>query len=143
MYDHILIATDGSEDATAGADHAIELARKFDATLHILFVIETRTAYDNAIVDPKKVLENLRSDGEDSITTIEKRTEHTLATVSSIVEGIPHEEILTYITDHDIDMVVMGTKGRSAFKAVLFGSATEAVLRSTHIPVLVVGAERS
>lgn len=141
MYTDILVATDGSTDAAAGARHAIDLAHQYGATLHIIYVIETRTGYDNAIVDPDTVRENLRSDGEQSIDRIQELVPNPVEITRVIVEGIPHEQIVTYAHEHGVDLIVMGTKGRSAFKTVLLGSATEAVLRSTSIPVLVVGTE--
>ncbi len=61
--------------------------------------------------------------------------------MTTIDEGVPHERIVAYVDEHDVEVVVMGAKGRSAFKRSLLGSATEGVLRRTDTPVLVVGEE--
>lgn len=138
MYDRILVATDGSDNARRAARHALELARRFGAELHAVYVIETRTGYDNAIVDPEVVRENFRAEGRDALTAIEALGDADLSVVTSIREGVPHDELLTYVEDRGIDLVVVGAKGRSAFKTALLGSTTEALLRANRVPVLVV-----
>lgn len=138
MYDHILLATDGSERAATAARHAIELARRYGATLHAVYVIETRIGYDNAIVDPEEVRRNFRSEGREALATIESSAGDGISVVTSILEGIPEEELLGYIDVNDIDVIVMGAKGRSAFKTILLGSTTEAILRADVVPVLVI-----
>ena len=141
MYEDILVATDGSENADRAAVQAISLAESLDATLHVLYVIETRTAYDNAIVDVETVRENLQADGEAALTAVKERIatrETELDFTRTMRRGVPAEEILAYVEEHDIDLVVMGATGQSAFKTVLLGSATEAILRSGLVPVLVV-----
>lgn len=138
MYDRILLATDGSPTADRAATHAVALARQSGADLHAVYVIETRTAYDNAIVDPETVRENFRTEGETALGTVEDRAAPAVAVTTAIREGVPHEELLAYVDDHDIDLVVMGSKGGSAFKTVLLGSVTEAVLDAETVPVLVV-----
>lgn len=55
-----------------------------------------------------------------------------------IVEGNPHEEILEYVSEHDIDMVVMGTHGRTGIDRVVMGSVAERVVRQSPVPVLTV-----
>ncbi|WP_254545870.1 universal stress protein [Halomarina pelagica] len=139
MYRRVLIATDGSEAAARAATHAVALARRCDATLHALSVVETRTAYDNAIVDPEVVRENLRAESEAAVAAVSRRAESANVPVEATVEaGVPHEVIVDYVDREAIDLVVLGAKGKSAFKTALLGSVTEAVLRSGTAPVLVV-----
>lgn len=138
MYDHILVATDGSTTAQRATAHAVELARQYGAVLHAVYVIETRTGYDNAIVDPDIVRQNLEEEGEEALAAIEEQADSELTVTTTIREGVPHEELLTYVDENGIDLVVMGSKGRSAFKTLLLGSVTEAVLHSATVPVFVV-----
>ncbi|MDL5361721.1 universal stress protein [Halalkalicoccus sp. NIPERK01] len=137
MYERILLATDGSDGATAAGAHAVSLARRYGAELHAVYVVETRTGYDNAIVDPEVVRRNLREEGEAALAAVETRAGSD-SVVTSIREGVPHEELLAYVDEMDIDLVVVGSKGRSAFRTILLGSTTEAVLRADAVPVLVV-----
>lgn len=141
MYDHILLATDGSENAKRATRHALDLARQYGAELHAVYVIETRTGYDNAIVDPEVVRQNLREEGEDALARVESQANSDISVVTSIRRGSPPEELLEYLETQDIDLAVMGAKGRSAFKTILLGSTTEALLRADVVPVLVVNQE--
>jgi nucleotide-binding universal stress UspA family protein len=140
MYNQILIATDGSDNAQRATRQALDLARQYGAELHAVYVIETRTGYDNAIVDPDTVRQNLREDGEEALTAIKTEGEPEISVVTSVQEGVPHEELISYIKDQGIDLVVVGAKGRSAFKTILLGSTTEALLRADQVPVLVVNS---
>ncbi|MBX0296138.1 universal stress protein [Haloarcula nitratireducens] len=140
MYDRILVATDGSDNARRATHQALDLARQSGAELHAVYVIETRTGYDNAIVDPDTVRQNLREEGAEALTAIEAEGKPNISVVTSIREGVPHEELLAYVADQEIDLVVVGAKGRSAFKTILLGSTTEALLRADQVPVLVVNS---
>ncbi|WP_306060950.1 universal stress protein [Natronococcus wangiae] len=53
-----------------------------------------------------------------------------------IRRGIPATEILEHIDEHDVDLVVLGARGRSAFKTILLGSTSEAIVRDASIPVV-------
>lgn len=137
MYDRILVATDGSDAARRATDHAVELSRRYDATLHAVYVVESRLGYDNAIVDPATVRANLRADGEEALTDVEHAAGDQ-SVVTAIREGVPHEELLAYADDAGIDLVVLGTTGRSALKSVLLGSTAERLVREGEVPVLLV-----
>lgn len=140
MYDRVLAATDGSDAATAAVSHAIETARGSGAELHAIYVIETRTAYDNAIVDPETVERNLRADGEAALETVEEMADDAGVPVTTTLErGIPHERIAAYAEDEDVDLLVVGASGRSTFKTVLLGSTAEALLGASPVPIAVVG----
>lgn len=137
MYDRILVATDGSDAARRAADHAAELARRYDATLHAVYVVESRLGYDNAIVDPETVRANLRADGERALTDVEHAA-GSRDVVTAIREGVPHDELLAYVDREGIDLVVLGATGRSAFKTVLLGSTAERLACAGVVPVLLV-----
>lgn len=139
MYEHVLLATDGSDHAKTAAAHAVDVSAHYDATLHALYVIETRTAYDNAIVEPEQVRENFRQIGEEAIADIEALADEAgVQLTATIEEGVPGEQILAYVDAHDIDCLFIGERGHSEFKTVLLGSTTERVLYGTDIPVTIV-----
>lgn len=58
--------------------------------------------------------------------------------MTAVEQGVPHEEIIAYADDHDIDMIVMGTQGRTGLDRVLVGSVTERIVRMADIPVVTV-----
>ncbi|MFB6171055.1 MAG: universal stress protein [Haloarculaceae archaeon] len=142
MYEHVLVPTDGSDHANRAVEHAVAIASRFDATLHGLYVVETRTAYDNAIVDPEEVKQTLREEGEAALAALRDRaTSAGLDVETALRKGAPPAEIVAYAREHGVDLVVMGSRGRSSFKERLLGSATEALLQAEDLPVLVVGRE--
>ncbi|MCU4973377.1 universal stress protein [Halobacteria archaeon AArc-m2/3/4] len=140
MYDSVLVATDGSEASAVAVDHGIELAARLEVPLYGLAVVETRTEYDNAIVDPDEVETRLRADADAALESVESTAqEATVAVETALRTGVPHEEILSYVEDQGIDLVVVGSQGRSAFRRVLLGSTADALVRLSPVPVLVVG----
>lgn len=139
MYDSILVATDDSDTASSATEHAIELAARFDARLHGIAVVETRTAYDNAIVDPDEAERRLRERAEDAVAALEEAaTDAGVPVEATVRSGVPHEEIVTYADDHDVSVIVVGARGHSEFKRALLGSTVDGVIRFADRPVLVV-----
>lgn len=139
MYENVLFATDGSDNARKTSEHAIGIADRFAATLHAIYVIETRTGYDNAIIDRDQVRVNLEEIGTEALEDVRNRAdERGVQTVTAIEEGVPATRILEYSEDNDIDMILVGERGHSAFKTVLLGSTTEAILHGSNVPVTVV-----
>ncbi|MFB6102214.1 MAG: universal stress protein [Haloplanus sp.] len=143
MYDRILIPTDGSDCATAAVEHALTVADRFDATVHILYVVETDLVGHSApALDPDSLRDALRNQGETATATIEERAaDRGLESVTSIVEGVPEDTILDYVGDEDIDLVVMGTHGRRGLDRYLVGSVTERIVRRADVPVLAIHGE--
>lgn len=140
MYDHILLATDGSVDSEAAVDHAMNLAAASGGTVHAVSVVETRTAYDNAIVDPEEVRENLRNDAREALEAAERAAESAgVDCETTLEEGPPPERLLEGIDRVGADVVVLGATGRSGFKRLVLGSTTERLLSESPVPVVVVG----
>ena len=136
MYDKILVPTDGSQGAKAALKHGIEIASQWEATLHTLYVLDTRLARSGPL------LETLRDEGRKAVRDVEVAgTQAGLTVMTEIVEGNPHEEILDYVTEHGIDMVIMGTHGRTGLDRVVMGSVAERVVRRSPVPVLTVRGE--
>ena len=140
MYETLLLATDGSADAAAALDHAVELAASAGAILHLVSVVETRTAYDNAIIDPEEVRANLRADANEAV----ERAEPVAAAAgvechTAVEEGAPPDVILRAIERTGADAVVVGATGRSGFKRLVLGGTAERLLGESPVPVVVVG----
>lgn len=142
MYDSILVATDGSRDASIAIDHAVELASRLEIPVHGIAVVEERTAYDNAIVEPDEVKRRLRSRAEESLEELaEAATAADIRFETTVRSGVPHEEILEYVDERDVGAIVVGARGESAFRRALLGSTVDAIVRLSPVPVLVVGDE--
>ena len=141
MYETILLATDASEDSRAAVDHAVTLARASGATLHAVSVVETRTAYDNAIVEPETVRESLRADARDAVEAAREAAERAgVDCETAVEEGPPPDRLLEAAARIGADLVVVGATGRSPFKRLLLGSTSERLLTESPVPVAVIGA---
>lgn len=137
MYNDILIPTDGSEGSMAAVDQAIELTNANDATLHTLYVVQTNIGSDEGLAGAYQAFEEA---GEAAIDAVIERAEAAGvgAVESSIAHGTPHRAIIEYVEDRGIDIVVMGTHGRTGLDRYLLGSVTEKVVRLSPVPVLTV-----
>lgn len=130
MYDRILVPTDGSRSAEAAARHGLVIAEAFDASVHVI-----------SVTGGKERGERLaKAQARDAISTLEKlfEQESDLSFQSVIERGSPYEAILSYASENDVDLVVMGTHGRHGLSRVLIGSVTERVVRLSNDPVLAV-----
>ncbi|WP_255191076.1 universal stress protein [Natronobeatus ordinarius] len=124
MYDDVLVATDGSEVATDAVLQGIDVARAVDATVHVLSVV------DDA--------DRERHEGYVEATATEA-TDAGLTVETAVREGRPSSELLAYAEEADVDLVVLGTHGRTGLEQVLVGSVALEVIRDSSRPVLTVG----
>lgn len=141
MYDDILIPTDGSDESLATLEHAVEVGAHRGATLHVLFVVNKRlyiAAPDDE--ERERVRADLEKRGDDAIeATVEAAREAGVDVVSERRDGVPHREILRYVDEHGVDLVVMGTHGRTGRDRLeSLGSVTERVVEAAGVPVFVV-----
>ncbi len=135
MYEHILIPTDGSENVAQAIDNGIAIADEFGATVHALSVVPYVVTRDRLRHDPE-------AEAERAVEAIEQRCNEAGVDVSTEVRtGNPPEEVLAYSEDHDIDVIIMGTHGRSGLEHAIIGSVAERVVRRSTVPVLTVRPE--
>jgi len=137
MYERILVPTDGSHLASRAASHAVELAAGFDATVHAIYVLDTGLRALTRDADARLRAEQTGERATDGV--VELARTHGLDAETAVLEGTPAQCILDYVEEHDVDLVVMGTHGRSGLDRYLLGSVTERVLRASPVPVVVVG----
>lgn len=136
MIETLLIATDGSRSVGRAVDVAVDIADRFDAAVHALYVVDSREidASPAAIrTEFNAALEDLASEALASVTD---RTNRGITT--AVWEGDPAAEITAYARQHDVDVVAMGTRGRHGENRLLIGSVAEAVVRTCPVPVLTV-----
>jgi nucleotide-binding universal stress UspA family protein len=147
MYEHILIPTDGSDVAESAVEHALDLAEKYDAEVHALYVVDidsVNLSLGTEQVDRLKQgrfdeMEELKSKANEATGAVATRgAERDVEVVEHVAGGRPHTVIADYADDHGMDLIVMGSHGRAGVRRALLGSVTERTLRSTHVPVLVV-----
>jgi nucleotide-binding universal stress UspA family protein len=140
MYDDILVPTDGSDGTEQTLDHAVEIARNHGATLHLLSVIDRRVYLAAEEDERETVMDQLRGDAEDAIEQARDRLDETeLDVTTEVTDGTPHKEILAYSEEADVDLIAIGTHGRTARDRLEnLGSVTERVVEDADRTVLVV-----
>ena len=137
-YDRILVPTDGSEYAAAAIDHALSVAQACNASIHVLFVVDIES---NTMVTESSsyalLQDELETIGQEVTGSIGTQIEEIgLNVVTEIHQGFPPGTILEYVADREIDLVVMGTHGRTGLNRVLLGSTAARVIREAEVPVL-------
>ena len=143
MYDRILLPTDMSPGVDRAIEHAIDAAERYDAALHVLYVVDA-DAYssypgDEYVHEFEGLEHALEEAGRDAVEAITATAADAgIDTVSEIRHGVPHEEILAYGDEADIDLTVVGSKNRSGEYRRLLGSVAERVARLSERPVTVV-----
>ena len=141
MYDDILVPTDGSPAATAAIEHAVDLAKTYDATIHALYVVDA-SAFSSIEAGSELVIDALEEEGQRAVSEVTDAAEEAGVDVEThVVSGTAYRRILDYIDSEAVDLVVMGTHGRSGVERFLLGSVTERVVRTADVPVLTIRHE--
>lgn len=166
MYKNILYPTDGSEAAETVIKHVKDLASTYEARVHIIYVVAPDSGDSSMVLKKDEqgnwktgmfkrqsepistsgmakgsvdVNEVLRQEGESYIGAVaDELNEAGCKVKTACVKGTPHKEILNYGENNDIDLIAMGTHGRSGVERQFIGSVTEKVVRGSEIPVLTI-----
>src|SRR6056297_2449605 len=111
MYDTILVPTDGSDAANRATEHAVSLARTFDADLCGLYVVDTQR-YGKQTLGTEDVLEELEERGHEVLAELEERADaDQVQATTEVVDGRPSSEIMAYADEIDADLIVIGNRG--------------------------------
>jgi len=138
MFDTVVIATDGSGSAQRAVEAALDLAGKFDATVHALYVVDSGEV-ESSPDDVRDVLERaLATTGGRALTFVREAADADGENdiVTAVRDGDPAEEIQHYAADVDADLIATGTRGRHGDHGFLLGSVAEEVVRHAPVPVL-------
>ena len=143
MFDHILVTTDGSDLGNLALPVAADLARKYDSSLTLLYVVPqllmllegAAYTYDypmereRSLAEGKRILEDARRRLDYPRTQVVELEEYELKT---------EQAILNEVERSGAKLVVMSTHGRSGLAHLFLGSVAEAVLRKIRVPLLLI-----
>ena len=138
MYDDILLPTDGTESMDDVYVHTLDLARRHDATVHVLYVIDDRAFLTLASDLVDDVVGELETEGnEATAAALDQLDEGGVETKAVLRRGSPAEEIVAYVEEAGIDVVTMGTHG-SNYQQNMVGSVSARVVADSPVPVMTV-----
>jgi nucleotide-binding universal stress UspA family protein len=140
MYDRILVPTDGSEGTSKTLDHALGLARRYDAAVHTMAVVDERR-FEQLEGDSKfETKLTLEDNCERAVGRVADRADDAgIEVTTAIRRGVPSQRIVEYAAENAIDVITMGTHGRSDHERIAtVGSVTQRVVENAEVPVFVV-----
>jgi nucleotide-binding universal stress UspA family protein len=139
-FSKIMVAIDGSEHSLKAAEYALEVSKSFNSKLFAVTVTSIPESYhlrqedvlgeSREMADGRAWLEKFSHEAKTD--NIELKTE--LINSHRPVDYV----ILEYAEEKNIDLIVVGTRGRSGFKRLLLGSVASSVVSYAHCPVMVV-----
>jgi nucleotide-binding universal stress UspA family protein len=142
IYRKIMVATDGSEFVRGAVATAIEIARLSEAKLYTVYVIPDdgfSVTYPKDVQLEKTFADYFRTEGKEATAYVETSGRDEKIEVESVIlEGSPAHEIADFAEKNDIDLIVMGTHGKTGIRRFLLGSVAENVVRHSRRAVLVV-----
>lgn len=143
MFKHILVPVDGSSTSLLAVSKAAELAKVFGSSVTAVYVVDpypfTGVGADFAY-GQAQYLSAATTEANTALEAVRKIMEEAGQPVNTVVgEGhAVHEGIVRVVENTGADLIVMGSHGRRGLEKLMLGSVTARVLRSVHVPVLVV-----
>ncbi len=142
IFRRITVAIDGSANGRAALDTAIDLARRYDASLFVISIAPLVPVYVTAAEPylPATVPESEVAHYRQIVgAAIHQAEVAGVKSVSGVCdEGVVVDEILTHLEHHPTDLLVVGSRGLSAARRLLLGSVSSALVNHAPCPVLVV-----
>ncbi|MHC4183030.1 MAG: universal stress protein [Planctomycetota bacterium] len=136
----ILCPIDHSDGSKEALKYAVSFAMKNEAKLYLLHVIDIRS-FDESIdtmatqIPNDETIKQLKTK---LLECIPEEIRSDMQIEALVVQGIPFAEIISIAKGNNVDMIVMGTHGRTGLAHIMIGSVSEKVVRKAHCPVLTV-----
>ncbi len=142
MYKKILLPTDGSKFSENAEKHALFLAEKTGAEIIAVSVIENSFSIglpsEDTIHEINQLLKEETKANLNKVTALKDEMDSNIKITSVIREGSPAAVILDVAEEENVDLIVIGSSGKSGFDRFLMGSVATKVVKSASCSVLVV-----
>jgi nucleotide-binding universal stress UspA family protein len=143
MYDPILLPVDTSAGLDKAIEHAIDAADRYDSELHVLHVVdaETYSSYpgDEYVHGSEGLEHALDAAGREAIREVADTAEEMdVETTTVLRRGVPHEQILRYMDEAEIELTIIGSKHRPGEYRQMLGSVADRVTKTSDRPVTIV-----
>ena len=148
MFQKILVGVDGSESALQAVDVAANLAEAFDGQLVLLHVVQVSAIAEQALKisatahlaeNPKGIMERLSQevlDGARERACGVGLTEQKISTVTA--DGNQARELIKIARHENVDLIVVGSRGRGRLEGLLLGSVSQKVSALSPCPCMIV-----
>ena len=138
MYNHIMLAADGSENAVRAAKEAIKLAKLSDSSkVEVVLVVnfdKMRTEMLHAASTEGLLLERRRK-----LLNVEQLLQAQQVNYDvTILKGEPGPELVKYANEQNIDIIILGSRGLNSFQEMVLGSVSHKVMKRVNCPALIV-----
>jgi nucleotide-binding universal stress UspA family protein len=123
IFSSILVAIDGSDSSMDAADYAIAISKEYNAELYALYAIHADVDLFGSY-ETSEFMTRMRNEGEKYLDKVKlKANENNVQIKTEIISTINISGgIINYAEENNIDLIVIGTRGRSGFKKLLLGS---------------------
>ncbi len=142
MVERILIPTDFSESARYALGYAIDLNKLLKARLYLLHVLQDFTEFSEYNLSPTILPQLYVEFEENAVKRLEEMAQAMIPPETPcgtyILHGVPFYEIIQFARRERVDLIVIGSHGRTGLKQVLFGHTAEKVVKKAPCPVLTV-----
>ena len=138
LFKKILIATDGSKRTQNAVETGIELAKQHNSKVYAIYVVDTVTFTSIPMdVTWENMYQLLKDEGEEAVSRV-KEAAQGVDVETQVLEGNPAVELTKFAKDNGIELIVVGTLGKSGIDRLLLGSVAEKVVRIAPCPVMVI-----
>lgn len=142
MYKKILVPTDGSEFALKAERIALELAKLMGSEIIAVSIIENSFVnglpLDSEVFELNEILKEDSQKNIDDFEDMDKKEHFDIKITSVIREGSPAKEILKVAEEEDVDLIIIGSSGKSKFDKFLMGSVADKVSKHASCSVMVI-----
>lgn len=138
---NILVPLDGSDNSFRALDAAILLAKKLDAKITAVYCVSIIPVMEAHMIDPLRCQAEERKYADDVLRKAESVARENNVPVTTLVEyGNAGNKIIQILKNkkNKIDLVVIGSRGRSPIKEIFLGSVSNYVLHKSSVPILIV-----
>lgn len=138
MYQHILLAADGSQNSMRAAKEALKIAQVNAETLvTIIFVIDMEKAKTDVLHSSS--IESLYMERRRKLVPIEELfSEQQVQYKVEMIHGSPGPEIIKYANTQNVDLVVIGSRGLNSLQEMVLGSVSHKVMKRVQCPAMLV-----
>lgn len=137
MFQKILLAQDGSDHANKAAEYAVELAKKFNGSIDMVYVVDGNKAKSDVLHSADQY--EIKKKREEKMAKAKEMAQvENIPCRTHILHGDPGPVVVEFANEHDYDCVVVGSRGLNPLKTIFVGSVSRKIAQQAECPVLIV-----